>query len=88
MRRDLGADGAHAPIDRLGVKGTVHREDPHGFLVRLSAPIPGWMSFSSYENDGTQAAMAAWLFSDDAPEYVERERAAWQQWLDTLTVPA
>jgi uncharacterized protein YndB with AHSA1/START domain len=88
MRRELGADGPGAPIDRLGLRGTVHREDPMGFLVRLSEPVQGLMSFSSFDNDGTQAVVAAWLFSDDAPAYVERERANWQRWLDTLTVPA
>jgi uncharacterized protein YndB with AHSA1/START domain len=89
MRRDLGADRVGASVDGRGLRGRVHRDDDfNGFLVRITDPVPGFMSFWSFENDGTTASVAGWLFSDDAPTYVEREQAAWQEWLDTLTVPA
>jgi uncharacterized protein YndB with AHSA1/START domain len=88
MRRALGADRAGSAVDGRGVRGTVHRDDPSGFVVRLAEPVPGFVSFSAFDNDGTSAMVAGWLFSAAAPAYVDRERVAWQEWLDTLTVPA
>jgi len=88
MRRDLGADKAGSSVDGRGLRGHVHRDDFSGFLVRITDPVPGFMSFWAFDNDGTMATVAGWLFSDGAPQYVEREHAAWQEWLDTLTVPA
>lgn len=74
MRRELGAERAGSSIDRPGLRGHVHRDDPSGFLVRTDDPVPGYVSFSSHEYDGsTTAAIAGWLFSDDAPAYVERD---------------
>jgi hypothetical protein len=38
------------------------------------------------KDDGTtMAAVQGWLFSDDAPAYVEREQGAWKAWLEGLS---
>ena len=44
----------------------------------------------AYEKgDGvTYAMVTAYLFSDDAPRFVEREQPGWKAWLEGLTVPA
>jgi uncharacterized protein YndB with AHSA1/START domain len=89
MRQALAGDG-NGPVEACGLAGSLHREDPFGFLVRLNEPLPGYMSFSAYggPDDTTIAAVIAWLFSAEAPAYVERERAAWQAWLESVAVPA
>jgi uncharacterized protein YndB with AHSA1/START domain len=91
MRRALvdGGDGEDS-IEANGLAGRVHREDPSGFLVRLTEPLPGYMAFYAFggPDDSTNAAITGWLFSDDAPAYVERERPAWTAWLENLALPA
>jgi hypothetical protein len=52
-------------------------------LLRLTDPIPGLLAFFAYGGaERTTAALSGYLFSDDAPAYVEREAAAWQAWLE------
>ncbi|WP_298460984.1 SRPBCC domain-containing protein [uncultured Cellulomonas sp.] len=84
----LGEEGA--TVDVRGSTGTVERVGEHQALVRLTAPVPGMLSvFTFDEGDGAATAgVRAYLFSDDAPDYVRRERPAWQAWLSSLPVPA
>ena len=54
----------------------------HHFLVRLEQPVPGLLSFYSHGSEaGSGVSCVGYLFADDAPDYVQREQAAWQEWL-------
>jgi uncharacterized protein YndB with AHSA1/START domain len=89
MRRTLVVDDAGS-VEAQGLNGRVHREDPSGFLVRLSEPLPGYMTFYAFGGpDGsTIGAITGWLFSDDAPAYAENAQTAWKAWLESLAIPA
>lgn len=94
LRRGLGAERTGQPVDTRGVTGQVERmaasPPPHELLVRLTAPVPGYLGFVAYDKgDGlTHVAMEGYLFSPDAPAYVEREQPAWTAWLTSLPVDA
>ncbi len=57
-------------------------------LLRLSDPLPGFLQFAAMDlGDGsTWAQLEGYLFSEDAPRYVERERPAWKAWIESLAV--
>jgi hypothetical protein len=94
MRRDLGAEAVGQPVAARGIEGTIERigspPDPSGLLVRLSDPVPGYLGFAVHGPDAgpTMLFITGYLFSPDAPAYVEREAPAWQAWLEGLAVPA
>jgi uncharacterized protein YndB with AHSA1/START domain len=90
IRRDLGGGDAGDTVDGRGLVGRVHRTDPMGLLVRVDAPVAGFMSFYAFDvEDGKAVAtVTGWLFSDGAAQYVELERDAWKAWLEDLTVTA
>ena len=55
--------------------------------MRLTAPLPGYCHLLGSRNQWaakTVAGMAGYLFSDEARDYIERERTAWQTWLTSL----
>jgi uncharacterized protein YndB with AHSA1/START domain len=87
MRRTL-VDGVEGSIEANGLQGRVHREDPNGFLVRLTEPMPGYMSFYAFDgpDDTTVAAVTGWLFSKDAPTYVRTAQPTWKAWLENLAI--
>ena len=94
MRRELGAGDVGAPIEARGLTGQVERigvsPGPNELLLRLTAPVPGFLGFVAYEKgDGVTSAMVTgYLFSDDAPSFVERETPVWKAWLEDLAIPA
>lgn len=86
MREALGAEAVGKPVDACGVTGEVGHVDDHHVFVRLTDPVPGLLGFAAFDKgDGTSmAAIQGWLFSDDAPAYVEREQPVWKAWLENL----
>ena len=87
-RADLGIDEVGQTITARGLTGTVEDvADDHAFL-RLSEPVPGFLALYAYSmSEGTcTAAVQGQLFSDAAPEYVQREQPKWQSWLEELTI--
>ena len=89
-RASLGGQEVGATVDARGVSAQVERVsgDPKELLLRVTDPVPGYIGMSAYDmGDGkTLAHVEGYLFSDDAPAYVERERAGWKAWLDDLAV--
>ena len=63
--------------------------DAHHMLLRLGGSVPGYLALYAHDRgDGvTGANVSGYLFSDDAPAYLDRA-GQWQAWLDALTVPA
>jgi uncharacterized protein YndB with AHSA1/START domain len=86
MREALGAGAVGKPVDTRGVTGHVERVADNQMLLRLSEPVPGLLGFMAFDKgDGTtMASIQGWLFSDDAPGYVEREQPGWKAWLEGL----
>jgi uncharacterized protein YndB with AHSA1/START domain len=93
MRRDLGAEAAGQSVAAHGIAGTVERIGTppamSELLIRLSEPVPGYLQFAVHGPDEGPAMtiVTGYLFSDDAPGYVERETPAWKAWLEGLAVP-
>ena len=81
---DLTQEGATVEVN--GTSGTVERIGEQHAVVRLSAPVPGILSIGTWPGDDEPALaiVRAFLFSDEADAYVEREESAWQSWLDGL----
>jgi len=91
------ATGAHQVGDEVSVVGTVGRVErvgvppgPKEMLIRVGEPVPGMIGVFAHDaGEGRSfAAVEGYLFSDDAPGYVEREGAAWKAWLEGLVVNA
>lgn len=82
-RDALGIRGeAGEPVSARGVTGRVERSIPRHFLLAIDEPVAGLLSFYSFGGDeGSGIHLIGYLFSDDAPEYVEREQDAWREWL-------
>jgi uncharacterized protein YndB with AHSA1/START domain len=89
MRERLGAVVVGKPVDARGATGQVERIGRGELVLRLSDPVPGFLNFLAHDKgDGsTMAAIQGYLFSDDAPGYVEREQPGWQAWLRSLAGP-
>ncbi len=89
MRQALGAGDVGQPFETLGLSGQVERMGEVALLLRLTDPLPGYMGlFAMAKEDSASAAIEGYLFSPDAPSYVERERAAWKAWLEALGTTA
>ena len=88
MRQALGASEAGQPLDTRGVTARVERLGDVEVLLRVTEPVPGYIAFYAYDKgEGVASAqVAGYLFSDDAPAYVEREMPEWKAWLEGLTV--
>ncbi|WP_210648967.1 SRPBCC domain-containing protein [Nocardioides sp. SYSU D00065] len=86
----LGLGDEGATVEVRGATGTVERVGDRHALVRLTAPVPGMLSVSVWdEGDGkATATVRAYLFAADAADYVRREQPAWQAWLQEISVPA
>ena len=85
-RDALGITGeVGEPVSARGIRGRVERSIDRHFLVRLESPITGLLSFYSWSSEGGSGVhLTGYLFSADAVDYVEREQAAWQEWLDEV----
>ena len=90
MRRDLGVSEVGQTVETRGVTGQVERIGESDVLLRLTGPVPGFLGLAAWTIDegSTSAVVHGQLFSDDAAAFVEREQPAWQEWLETLEVPA
>jgi uncharacterized protein YndB with AHSA1/START domain len=90
MQEALGAGEVGKPIDARGLTGVVERISENQLFLRLTDPIPGMLGFVAFDKgDGSAtASIQGWLFSDDAPAFVEREQPAWKAWLENLAIPA
>lgn len=89
MREALGAVAVGKPVDARGVTGQVERLGQGELLLHLSDPVPGFLNFLAVDKGegSTMTAIQGYLFSEDAPGYVEREQRAWQAWLQNLAIP-
>lgn len=94
IRQALGAGAVGQPVDARGLTGQVERigasPGPNEMLLSLTDPVAGYLGFFAHDKgDGsTMASIQGWLFSDDAPGYIEREQPAWQAWLESLDTAA
>jgi len=90
MRDDLGIREVGHGFEARGLTGTVERIAEYDILVRLTGDVPGFLALLAIATgDATTLGwVQAQLFSDAAGEYVARERAAWQAWLEGLAVRA
>jgi uncharacterized protein YndB with AHSA1/START domain len=92
LRKRLGAHDVGQPVDARGLSAQVERigSDPNEMLLRLDDPIPGYLGLAVMDmGDGkTLARVEGYLFSEEAPAYVDRERSAWKSWLDDLAATA
>jgi uncharacterized protein YndB with AHSA1/START domain len=95
MCAELGIDQVGQPVTARGLTGIVEDLADDHVLLRLSDPVPGFLAFYSYDQiapafsmgEGTcVAAVQGQLFSDAAPELVQREQPGWQAWLEELTI--
>ena len=85
----LGVKSDGEAFEMLGVKGQVEQYGEFKIVVRLTDPIPGFLVFYAYDvAPRALAAVAGYLFSPQAPPYVERELPSWTKWLENLPVPA
>ena len=77
LRNSLGARAIGESVDRRGVPARVERlsADPQELLLRLEGSVPGYIGMSAFDmGEGeTLTRIEGYLFSDDAPAYVERE---------------
>jgi len=93
-RDAIGAEAIGQQVKLNDLAGTVERlgssPGPSELLVRLSEPLPGFLGVYAFgPNDGpATVSIQGWLFSDDAPGYVEREQSGWKAWLELLEAPA
>lgn len=90
MRQSLAVEEAGRPVKARDLVGNVDHIGEEYLVLLLTDPVPGYIAFFAYDKgDGTSGAqIEGYLFSGDAPAYVEREQPAWKAWLDGLAVPA
>ena len=87
--RALGVTEAGQQVDTNGITAQVERLGDIEVLLRLTRPVPGYMAFFTYEKgDGAGVQIAGYLFSEDAPAFVQRAAPSWKAWLHNLVVPA
>ena len=86
MRRALGVGDVGSTVEAQGVTGVVERRGQQEVLVRMTAPVPGLLTFFSFGPAAgpTFVRVAGYLFADGAAAYVEREQPAWESWLKSL----
>jgi uncharacterized protein YndB with AHSA1/START domain len=89
MRQALGVQEVGQAIETRGLAGQVERVGEEDLLLRVTGPAPGYIGFAAFGGGDESSAMVhGHFFSDDAPEFVEREQPGWQKWLQSLSVPA
>ena len=71
---------------------SAHRRRHHAVHSSPAEPLDktGYIAFWAFDKDDGTAwpQMVGYFFSDGAAAYVERETAAWKDWLAGLTVHA
>ena len=97
MQRAIGGGRELSVGDALelqGLTGVVERINadpgPHELLMRVLAPVEGYVSFMVWETaaDMSTAVVAGRFFSDNAPTYVDQEQDGWKKWLVGLAEEA
>lgn len=90
MRQSLGVEDVGQVVEARGLSGQVERIGDEDVLLRVTSPVAGLIGFGAFNDGkgGTWARVEGYLFSDDAPDYVAREQSAWQEWLQSVAVPA
>jgi uncharacterized protein YndB with AHSA1/START domain len=94
LRQAVGATELGSVVDVRGLTGRVVRlgGPPAALelLVQLDGPMPGFVGFSTYEQDAgvATASIQGYLFSPEAAAYVAQERDSWKVWLAGLAVSA
>jgi hypothetical protein len=82
VRDALGVEAVGGAIDARGIRGQLERSIARHVLVRVDEPIEGFLSFFAFGADSNSAVhLQGYLFSEDAPAYVESEQSGWQAWL-------
>ena len=82
----VGRASVGGTVTVRGLSGPVHQAEPGSLLARVDGDASGLLGLHAF-GTGTGSSMVVlrtWLFSDDADAYVERERDAWQAWIDTV----
>jgi len=89
MRQILDVKEVGQPVESRGLTGQVERITDMELLLRLTDPIPGLLAFFAIpkNDDMSMASMQGYLFSENAADFVERERPAWKAWLQNLSIP-
>ncbi|HHU10034.1 MAG TPA: SRPBCC domain-containing protein [Intrasporangiaceae bacterium] len=90
LSEGLGVGKQGAAVEVCGATGAVERVGERQALVRLTAPVPGMLMAFAHDmgEDQATAGIRAYLFSSDAPDYVQHEEPAWRTWLEGLFVQA
>ena len=90
LHDSLGLGGEGTAVEVRGATGRVERVGERQALVRLTAPLPGMLTFFAHGvGDGkAMVGVRAYLFSVDAADWVRREEPGWAAWLQELAVPA
>jgi uncharacterized protein YndB with AHSA1/START domain len=89
VRARLGADAVGDAAEVGSTAGTLERSEPRSVLLRLSAPVGGFVSiFTGGDGETAGLHLIGHIFGDDAADYVESERATWQAWLDSAASDA
>jgi uncharacterized protein YndB with AHSA1/START domain len=71
--------------DGLGLAGTVVQSRPGAVALLLDQPAPG-TAFMAVEGSDGGCGVSIWsyLYGDDAPGIIERDKPRWQAYLDTF----
>lgn len=90
MSQALGVGEVGQAVDSCGVTAQVERIGDVELLLRLTDPVPGYLGFFAIDKGegSATASIEGYLFSENAPGYVEREQPAWKAWLQSLSIPA
>jgi uncharacterized protein YndB with AHSA1/START domain len=94
LRGAAGAAAVGDPVELHGLAGRVERAssppDPALVLARLDDPVPGTLILHAWDkgNGEVSANAQGYLFSEDAPAYVEREEPTWRKWLASMSAPS
>ena len=85
VRQALGVSAVGDAVTGRDITGRLERSIDRHFLVRVDGEAPGFLNFYSFgAEEGSAVHVQGYLFSDAAPAYVERERPAWQSWLEAV----
>ena len=89
VRRRLAVARVGDSTAERGLVAVVERSIGRHLLLRVSAPVQGFMSFTAFSADGQcMLGFIGYLFGDGAATYGDAERAAWQAWLDDVAASA
>lgn len=88
MRRALGVTQVGDTVENERLAARVESVAETMTVLRLTGSVPGYLAVFAYDKgDGVASAqVAGYLFSEQAQDLVRREEAAWQAWLEDLTV--